>query len=97
MLNIVSPNDPWVPLVNTLKWLVATDLYGTAGTTGFSQEYPRLFADKVNIYDHCNMLKIDVFETKVIPFLNMSRGFENLGLEYVSDKAWKKFYKENEH
>ena len=95
VLNIISPNDPVVPHIEKIRWLHEDELYGKAGCDGFIQSHPRLFQDKVNIYDHSSMLRTDVFETKIIPFLNMSKNFEKLWLDrrLISDKSLDKLRK----
>lgn len=87
VLNVIAPNDPWVDRIKKLKWLIENPLYGTAGTTGFQQEHPRIFSDKIDLYDHCNMMKMDFFENKLVPFLSMAKQFEYSGLNYLSARG----------
>lgn len=93
VLNIISPNDPFVPHIEKAKWIHNEELYGTAGTSGFTQLHPRLFSERINIYDHSNMLKTDIFDSKIMPFLNTIINFQNLNSDwrYMSDNAFKKF------
>lgn len=76
VLNIISPNDSIVPLIRQIQWLKNDNLYGTAGVNGFSQQHPRLFSDTFNIFDHSNMLEVDMFEKKIIPYLNLVKSIE---------------------
>ncbi|MGG2072474.1 hypothetical protein AB1J28_03730 [Lysinibacillus irui] len=73
--NLVSPNDPWVPHIEKVKWINNHPLYGNAGVTGFNlQENVAVFQEEsIPLFDHSSMLKKDVFEQKVMPFLNTSR------------------------
>lgn len=88
VFNIVSPNDPWVQYMDTIKWLNNNKLYGTAGTEGFSQAHPRLLSESINIYDHNNMLKQDIFEKKMLPYLNLARSLENFNyLQYITEES----------
>lgn len=69
--NIIAPNDPYVPYIETINWIRSNRLYGTSGTTGFEQSHKQLISEQLDIYDHSNMLKSDIFEKKIIPQLNM--------------------------
>lgn len=73
--NLIAPNDPWVPHIQKIRWLNNHPLYGTAGIAGFNtQEDVAIFQEEsVPLFDHSNMLKKDIFEQKVMPFLNTSR------------------------
>ncbi|KOP65915.1 hypothetical protein AMS62_12225 [Bacillus sp. FJAT-18019] len=73
--NIVSPRDPWVPKIEGAKILTKDKLYGQASNLGFTQTNKRLIQESYDIYDHSNMLRLDVFESKVIPFLNTVKKF----------------------
>ncbi|WP_151735235.1 DUF6932 family protein [Paenibacillus tengchongensis] len=73
--NLIAPNDPWVPHIEKIKWINNHPLYGNSGVTGF--EVPEDLAifqeERIPLFDHSSMLKRDVFEQKVMRFLNASR------------------------
>lgn len=88
MYNFISPNDPWVPHINEIKSLFKEKLYGTAGIHGFSQHHPRLFSETLEIFDHGNMLRTDVFESRILPFLSICKSFEKFNFfEYANQES----------
>jgi predicted alpha/beta hydrolase family esterase len=71
VFNIVSPNDPYVPYIDALKFIHQDKLFGKSGTEGFIQNHERIGSEVIEIYDHSNMLMTDVFEKKILEMLNI--------------------------
>jgi len=92
LFNIVAPNDPYVDYMRPLKLLKNDPLYGSCGTQGFNKKHPRLFSETLSIYDHSNMLKTDIFEKRVLPYLTIIKNFERFNYsEYISEDFFKNY------
>ncbi len=97
VFNIISPNDPYVPYMDTLKWLRKDKLYGTAGVKGFNQTHPRLIQESFEVFDHSSMIKNDVFTHKVMPYLNLMNKFNIFNnFEYVPSDVFAKLMGKSE-
>jgi len=80
--NEVAPNDNWVPHIEKTSWLKKDELFGKAGTEGFTDTHNRVLNNTIKAYTHGNMLEEDIFEKRWIPHLNIVKNinkFNNIG------------------
>ncbi|MGW8956955.1 DUF6932 family protein [Paenibacillus sp. NPDC055715] len=77
VLNEIAPNDQWVKFMpNTdYKKLAGLDiLFGKSGVIGFFNKFNSLIIESTNdIFDHNNVIKRDIIETKWMPFLDANQ------------------------
>ena len=73
VLNLYSPNDFWVKRMPDTKYktfLGMDSMFGQAGYRGFECKHPYFFQRQLDILDHNNSIKRDIFESVWMPFLN---------------------------
>lgn len=77
VLNEIAPNDQYVkfmPNSDFKKYIGMDTLFGNSGTTGFAKKYDSILIESTNnIFDHNNVIKRDIIETKWMPFLNANQ------------------------
>lgn len=72
--NEIAPNDQWVKWMPDSSWIKLDELFGKAGTKGFSSTSPMLEQITTSIFDHNNVIKRDVILKKWLPYLKTNKG-----------------------
>ncbi|HHG8918181.1 TPA: esterase/lipase family protein [Klebsiella oxytoca] len=72
--NEIAPNDQWVKWMPDSSWIKLDELFGKAGTNGFSSTSSILEQIKTSIFDHNNVIKRDVILKKWLPYLKTNKG-----------------------
>lgn len=73
MLNEVAPNDRWAGWAKKANFS-KDELFGKAGSGGFSQSDERLVQHRSEIFSHTNIIKRDVIKSRWIPTLEANLG-----------------------
>ncbi|MDP5279373.1 hypothetical protein Q9Q95_10610 [Sphingomonas sp. DG1-23] len=73
MLNEIAPNDEWVDLAKRANFS-RDELFGRAGTVGFSQSSERLIQHRSEIFSHTNVIKRDIIKSRWLPTLEANLG-----------------------
>ena len=73
ILNEQAPNDEWVEWAKKAN-LGQDELFGYAGTRGFSKQSGRLLQKESQIFTHGNVIKRDVIIQRWLPFLEANKG-----------------------
>ena len=73
IVNEVAPNDEWAEWAKTANF-GRDDLFGYAGTQGFSKPTPRLLQRSSEIFTHTNVIRRDVVAQRWMPILEANVG-----------------------
>jgi len=83
--NEVSANDKWVPHIEKTSWLVSDELFGLAGTEGFTCNHDRVMNNHSLAFNHNNMLNEDIFEKIWLPHLNITKNINKFNnIKYLN-------------
>jgi len=73
IVNEVAPNDEWVGFAKLANF-GRDELFGYAGTQGFSKRTPRLIQRSSEIFTHTNVIRRDVIAQRWMPILEANVG-----------------------
>lgn len=77
IINEKAPNDEWVEWARKAN-LGQDELFGYAGTRGFTYPTARLHEPESTIFSHNNVIKSDVISQRWLPFLEANKGSVNV-------------------
>ena len=73
IINEKAPNDEWVEWAKKANF-GRDELFGYAGTRGFTNRTARLYEPESTIFTHNNVIKSDVMSQRWLPFLEANKG-----------------------
>lgn len=79
VLNEVAPNDGWANWAQKVNF-GRDELFGTAGSSGFSSTSSRLTQRRSDIFTHNNVISRDVITHRWLPYLEANKGLVEIEL-----------------